>query len=311
MNLDLLARFYERMYLIRTFERTVEAYFARGQMRGTTHGSIGQEAIAVGVLSHVHLEEDFVTGTHRSHGHFLALTGQVFELASELMGKRTGVIHGRGASQHIAFGNFLTNGITGGMLPSAVGVALAKKLQQQPGVVISFLGDGAMNEGHTLEALNLAGALQTPNIFVLENNHYAMSTVTQRVTGGTFEDRVRGFGLPYLRHRALDVLEIHRLFGEVYEQVRRQRTPVFLEFETYRFCGHSKSDKREYVVPELEAYWQRNDPLLRARNQLPEDVVQEIEQRVNLQVQEAFRRAEQAPLPDPLEELKPWHRRTP
>ncbi len=311
MNLERLARFYERMYLIRTFERTVEAYFARGQMRGTTHGSIGQEAIAVAVLSHVHPEEDFITGTHRSHGHFLALTGQVFELASELMGKKTGVIHGRGGSQHLAWGNFLTNGITGGMLPSAVGVALAKKLQGEPGIVLSFLGDGAMNEGHTLEALNLAAVLQTPNLFVLENNHYAMSTVTQRVTGGTFEDRVRGFGLPYLRHRALDVLEIYRWFGEVYQRVRHDRTPVFVEFETYRFCGHSKSDKREYVVPELEAYWQENDPLRRARQHLPEELAREIEQRVERQVAEAFRRAEAAPLPDPEEELKPWHRRTP
>ena len=305
MNLDLLARFYERMFLIRTFEQTVEAYFARGQMRGTTHGSIGQEAIAVGVLSHVHPDEDFVTGTHRSHGHFLALTGRVFELASELMGKKTGVIHGRGGSQHLAFGNFLTNGITGGMLPSAVGVALAKKLKGEPGVVISFLGDGGMNEGHTLEALNLAGAFQTPNIFVLENNHYAMSTVTEHVTGGTFESRVRGFGLPYVRHRALDVLEIHRLFGEIYQRVRETRRPVFLEFETYRLCGHSKSDKREYVVPELEAYWRENDPLLRARRALPEETVREIEERVRRQVAEAFRRAEEAPFPDPAEELKP------
>ncbi len=305
MNLDLLARFYEKMFLIRTFEETVEAYFARGAMRGTTHGSIGQEAVAVGVLSHVHLEKDFVTGTHRSHGHFLALTGMVFELASELMGKKTGVIHGRGASQHIAYGNFLTNGITGGMLPSAVGIALAKKLKQEPGVVISFLGDGGMNEGHTLEALNLAGVLQTPNIFVLENNHYAMSTVTRRVTSGTFEGRVRGFGLPYHRHRALDVLEVHRFFGEIYQRVRRERTPVFVEFETYRFCGHSKSDKREYVVPELEAYWREHDPLKRARRALPEDLVQEIEQRVRHLVEDAFRRAEAAPFPDPAEEFKP------
>ncbi len=304
MSQELLARFYERMFLIRTFEKKVEEYFARGRMRGTTHGSIGQEAIAVGVLSHVNLQEDFVTGTHRSHGHFLALTGQVFELASELMGKRTGVVHGRGGSQHIAYGNFLTNGITGGMLPSAVGIALAKKLKKAPGVVISFLGDGGMNEGHTLEALNLAGALRTPNIFVLENNHYAMSTVTRRVTGGTFADRVRGFGLAYVKHRALDVLEIHRLFGELYRRVRETREPVFLEFETYRLCGHSKSDKREYVIPELEAYWRENDPLKRARRALPEAVAREIEERVQRQVEEAFRRAEEAPFPNPAEEFR-------
>ena len=291
--------FYERMLLIRLFERKVEEYFAKGWMRGTTHGSIGQEAVAVGVLKHVNLDHDVVTGTHRSHGHFLALTGMIFELASELMGKQTGILKGKGASQHLHYRNFYTNGITGGMVPVAVGIGMAKKLSGASGVVLSFLGDGAMNEGHVLEALNLASVYQTPNILILENNAYAMSTITSQVTGGTFRDRIAGFGIPYAYHKALDVEEVYKFFGDIYRKVSEGGGPFFVEFETYRLCGHSKSDKREYVLPELETFWREHDPLARLRRKLPEEIARSIETRVQREIEEAFRKAEEAPFPDP------------
>jgi len=305
MDVDrtLYIRLYKKMFLIRVFEAKVEEMFRLGKLRGTTHGCIGQEAVAVGVLENVDLSRDYVTGTHRSHGHFLALTGKVFELISELMGKKTGIVRGKGGSQHLHYGNFYTNGITGGMIPVAVGLGMAKKLKGEEGVVISFLGDGGMNEGYVMEALNLAGVYKTPNIFVLENNRYAMSTITENFTSGKFEERIKGFGLEYHCLKVLDVVEVYRFFKKIYEKVREEKYPVFIEFETYRFCGHSKSDRREYVVKEWEDFWHANDPLEKCRNRIPAKVVEDVEKEIMDFVEEEFRRALAAPYPDPGEDL--------
>lgn len=290
--------YYEKMVKIRIFEQKVEEYFSKGLMRGTTHGYVGMEAIAVGVLTNIDPRVDFVTSTHRCHGHFLTLFDDAFSLACELMGKRNGVVGGKGGSQHIQKGNFLANGITGGMVPVAVGIGLSKKLKGEPGVVLSFLGDGAMNEGYVLEAFNLAKVFKTPNIFILENNVYAMSTVTQNLTSSTFEERVRSFNITFTKLKALDVREVAKVFRQVYERVRTEREPAFVEFETYRLCGHSKSDKREYVLPELERFWLENDPLKRLEDRLEPNVVEKIKEKVVTEIEEAFKRAENDAEPD-------------
>ncbi|HPE70298.1 MAG TPA: thiamine pyrophosphate-dependent dehydrogenase E1 component subunit alpha [Thermotogota bacterium] len=282
-------RLYEKMLLIRNTEREIEALFAQGFLRGTTHGYIGEEAIAVGVLAHVDIQRDIVTGTHRSHGHYLAMTEDPFSLFSELMGLPTGVTVGRGGSQHLSFHNFITNGLTGGMVPIGVGMALAEKLSKSGNAVVSFLGDGAMNEGYVMEAFNLAAVFRVPILFVLENNGYAMSSASRRMSAGSFSSRVDGFGLTYTQVDSQDVVKISRVAEELLEKVRAGE-PQFLEVKTYRFCGHSKSDPREYVSQEEEVFWQGKDPLLFLENNYPRLDFPALRDRVEDKVRDASER---------------------
>ena len=274
--MDLREIFYRKMLLIRRTEEKIEELFREGALRGTTHGYIGEEAIAVGVLQNVNPKKDFITGGHRSHGHLLALSDDCYALFAELMGKETGLVNGRGGSQHIKYENFYTNGITGGMLPVAVGMAFSLKLRSEENIVVSFFGDGAMNEGYVMESFNLSGAFQLPNLFVLENNSYAMSTKTKAVSSGEFAQRVKGFGIDYHFLKALDVMEVYEFSKEVISKIRKDRKPAFIEFETHRFSGHSKSDKREYMPQEVDAYWRENDPLLKAEKSLNQRTAENI-----------------------------------
>lgn len=294
--------YYKKMYTIRQVEKTIEKYFERGVMRGTTHGYIGQEAIAVGILSNINMETDYVTSGHRCHGHYLALTDDIIGLAGEVMGKEIGVINGKGGSQHIKYKNFYTNGITGGMVPVAVGIGMSKKLKKENGLVISFLGDGAMNEGYVMEALNLSSVFSTPNIFILENNNYAMSTDTNKVTGGSFEKRVEGFGIDYKKIKALDVFQIEKTFKEVYKEVEKNKKPYFLEIETFRFCGHSKSDKKEYFDQEKYSFWLENDPLKKLQKEIKD--VEKIHKEIDKNIEELFEKALNSKKPDPEKILK-------
>lgn len=298
------SKFYEKMYLIRQTEHMIEKYFEMGQLRGTTHGYIGQEAIAVGVLENIDIKRDFVTSGHRCHGHYLAITEDVFSIAAELMGKEKGIVQGKGASQHIQFDNFYTNGITGGMIPIAVGLGLAEKLKGTDNVVISFLGDGAMNEGYVMEALNLSRVYQTPNIFILENNQYAMSTETSALTGTSFENRVKGFGLRFKKYKVLDIKRLYKEFKEIYNAVKDEKMPYFIEYETFRFCGHSKSDKKEYFNRETEKFWKEKDPLKTIEKDIEPKLAGEIRKKVDKKIEEAFKRASEQNEANPRKVLK-------
>lgn len=267
--MERVERLYETMYLIRKTEEKIEELFSEGILRGTTHGYIGEEAIATGVLENIDLERDIVTGTHRSHGHYLALTGDPFPLISELMGLRTGVNSGKGGSQHLSYKNFITNGITGGMTPIAVGMAFAEKLNKSNAVTIAFLGDGAMNEGYVMEALNLSAVYEVPILFVLENNGYAMSTRADKSSRGTFSERVKSFGLRYSFVDSSDVLKIADIANSLVADSRSFR-PNFLEVRTHRFCGHSKNDKREYISSNEDEEWKKKDPISNLEQAYPQ-----------------------------------------
>ena len=284
---------YFRMLLIRKTEEKIEELFSKGLLRGTTHGAKGQEAVAVGLLSHIDCNLDYITGSHRSHGHYLALNPDPYPLLAELMGKETGLIKGRGGSQHIIYENFITNGITGGMVPIATGLAFSQKEKTKNGICVSLFGDGAMNEGYVMEALNLAAVLELPIIFALENNNYAMSTPFSYSCRGKIEDRIHGFGLDYYQTEAKDVEIVSDQCKDLISFVRTKRKPIFIEFKTHRFSGHSKSDKREYVDPHLDEYWHKNDPLLRLENRLEEKMVKEIKQKVENMIEESLARAMQ------------------
>ena len=288
---------YFRMLLIRKTEEKIEELFSKGLLRGTTHGAKGQEAVAVGLLSHIDCNFDYVTGSHRSHGHYLALNPDPYPLFAELMGKETGLVNGRGGSQHIIYKNFITNGITGGMVPIATGLAFSQKVKTNDGICVSLFGDGAMNEGYVMEALNLAAVYELPIIFALENNSYAMSTPFSYSCRGNIQDRIHGFGLDYYQTEAIDVEIVSNQCKDLIGFVRTNRKPKFIEFKTHRFSGHSKSDKREYVDLHLDEYWHKNDPLLRLENRLEEKMVKEIKQKVENMITNSVEKAMQDAYP--------------
>ncbi|MCK5848524.1 MAG: thiamine pyrophosphate-dependent dehydrogenase E1 component subunit alpha [Caldisericia bacterium] len=295
---------YKSLYLIRSFEQTLETYFSKGQIRGTTHGCIGQEVIAVAAINNINIEQDWITSNHRCHGHFLAITNDPLVLAAEIMGKNIGVLNGRGASQHIRLKHFLTNGITGGMIPIACGLALSKKLKNEPGIVLAFLGDGAMNEGYVMESLNLASIYHVPILFLLENNMYAMSTRSANVTAGNYQKRIDSYDIPYFETKDNDYFTIKKTFQEAYKFVKSQTKPAFMECKTFRFCGHSKSDKKEYMSQQEIQKWNLEDPLLKIRKDISEEEAIKIEEEVKTIVKEAFQTASSSSPPDPTIILK-------
>lgn len=289
---------YRRMLLIRKTEERIEELFAQGLLRGTTHGSRGQEAIAVGLLSHIDCSYDYVTGSHRSHGHYLALNPDPYPLFAELMGKATGMVNGRGGSQHLSYKNFITNGITGGMVPVATGLAFHQKVKTKDGICVSIFGDGAMNEGYVMEALNLAAVFDLPILFVLENNNYAMSTSFQLTNKGLIRSRIEGFGLPYSRCEAIDVEDLYERCGELVTKIRASRHPQFIEFITHRFSGHSKSDARLYIPQERDDYWKKNDALLRIENKLEKSDVLQQSKLIEEEIDSAIAKASEDPYPE-------------
>jgi len=301
---ELKESLFRKMLLIRKTEQAIDALFSMGLLRGTVHGCIGQESIAVGLLSHLDPKVDYITGNHRSHGHYLALCGEPEGLLGELMGKRIGAVEGRGGSQHIRYKNFFTNGITGGMVPIAVGLAFAQKKRGHGGIVVAFFGDGAMNEGYVMEAFNLASVLQLPILFALENNGFAMSTDQKTTTAGNFESRIKAFGIEYHFDQATNAIETYQKCGQLVEKVRRKGTPLFAEFQTHRFSGHSKSDPREYISEELDAYWRTNDPLARLGKEIDPGKKSQIELEVEKRIEDAKIRSMQSPFPNPENEYE-------
>ena len=307
MDNELKLKFYKKMFLIRYFEERMEEIFKEGKLKGTMHGYKGQEAIAVGVLENVEIDKDWVTGTHRSHGHYLALSEDPYRLIAELMGKKTGLVFGIGGSQHFRYKNFFNNGITGGLIPIGVGIAHAMKIMNKDGIVVSFLGDGAMNEGYVMEAFNLAGVYKVPILFVLENNKYAMSTRTEKFLSGDFESRIRGFGIDYHYLEVYDVIEVYKLSKKLISELRLNKKPIFVEFKTHRFSGHSKSDKREYIPPEEDKYWKERDALANLEKELisilGEREISKIKGKIISKVDNAILKAENDPFPSPEEVL--------
>lgn len=282
---------YKISYMIRQFEKKVEEEFEKGTMRGTTHGCIGQEIIPTIVMEFLDKEIDYVVGTHRCHGQVLAYTHDPYRLICEMMGKADGFIQGMGGSQHIKVGKYVTNGITGGMVTVGCGIALGLKKDNSAGIVVAFMGDGGFNEGYVQESLNLASLLKLPILFICENNHYAMSTPTERFSAGSFCRRIKAIDIDYLELTTNDIEKLAKGIREGFDHVRTKKTPCFLEIKTARLCGHSKSDKREYMsVDEIKEY-EENDPLKIMGQELGNDVVQSVSREIDVQIETAFEKA--------------------
>lgn len=285
--------FYRLMFLLRRFDETVLENYPRGVFYGTTHTYLGQEANAVGVLGHLQ-PCDVVFSNHRCHGHFLATGGDPCALFAELMGKSTGVCAGRGGSQHLYWRNFYSNGVQGGIVPIATGMALAEKRKGSGAVVICFLGDGTLGEGIVYEAFNLGSLWQAPILYVIEDNHIAQTTPTELALAGTISARLNAFGIPVCELDTSDVLEISTMAEKLLAEVRSSQSPRGLILHTCRFGPHSKGDdsRSEEEVARLRA---TRDPVEIQGSRLSPKMRSAIEQEVRVLIQKAYQQATHDP----------------
>lgn len=252
-------RLYRRMRFIRRFEETLLSLFEEGVLNGTTHACIGQEADAVAVMEHL-VEEDHVFSNHRCHGHYLARTGDALGLLAEIMGKEAGVCRGIGGSQHICAPGFKSNGVQGGIVPAAAGIALAGQLDGSRRVSVVFIGDGTLGEGLLYETLNIAALWRLPLLVVCEDNQWAQSTPIGANLAGSMPARFEAFGIPVREVDSTDVLELRDAAGAEIDAVRGGAGPRVLLIHTYRLCHHSKSDDQR-PAEEIAARW-AVEPLL-------------------------------------------------
>jgi pyruvate dehydrogenase E1 component alpha subunit len=296
------------MILIREAEEMVSTLFLQGRLPGFIHSYVGEEATAVGVCSALR-QDDYITSTHRGHGHILAKGGDLERFFAELFGKETGYCHGKGGSMHVAdldLGILGANGIVGGGIPIAGGAALAAQMQGLDRVAVSFLGDGAINTGPFHEALNLAAVWELPVVFVCENNGYANFIAFRRHTRiDQISERAAAYGMSGVTVDGNDVEAVYSAALEAVERARSGQGPTLLECLTYRWHGHYEGDPEAYRTEEEVAEWKARDPLgvverrLEAAGALAEEAKQAIWDAVRQQIEDAVAFAEESPLPVP------------
>lgn len=286
---------YRSLFLLRRFDETVLEYYPQGVFSGTTHTYIGQEANAVGVLNPIR-QEDVVFSNHRCHGHFLAAGGDPRALFAELMGKSTGVCGGRGGSQHLHYRNFYSNGVQGGIVPVATGMALAEKRKGSGVVVVCFLGDGTMGEGVIYEAFNMASLWQAPMLYIVENNAIAQTTPVELALAGDIPTRFQAFGISARELDTSDVREIYPVAEGMLAEVRSSNTPRGLILRTARFGPHSKGDdtRPQEAIARLRA---ERDPVMIHGSRLSAELRSSIELEINKQIQKAYQQALHDPAP--------------
>jgi acetoin:2,6-dichlorophenolindophenol oxidoreductase subunit alpha len=292
-----LGPLYERMYLIRRFEETLLELFSAGKLLGTTHTCIGQEANAVGVLSHLAHGRDAVFSNHRCHGHYLAFTDDVLGLLCEVMGREGGVCGGKGGSQHLYNDGFYSNGILGSTAPVATGIALAERERGSGAVSVCFLGDGALGQGVVYESFNIASLWQLPILFVVENNFYAQSTPIELELAGEIAARGAAFGIETAHIATTDVTTIEGVAGEIVAGIRTTSRPFLLVLDTYRFSPHSKGDDNRDPAEIEEA--RTRDPLTIASPSLAAGQQAAIEAVVEARLAAAVHQADNSPLVTP------------
>lgn len=271
---DKLLDMYSIMVRIREFENQAIELAKMNLTRAAIHTYNGEEAIAVGVCASLN-RDDYITSTHRGHGHCIAKGADLRKMYAELMARETGYCKGRGGSMHIAdvnIGILGANGIVAGGIPIAVGAGFALKLNKSKNIVVCFFGDGASNEGAFHEAMNLAAVKKLPVAFVCENNQYGISmNVSQSTSVERISDRAHAYGIKGLTIDGNDVLEVYSYFSEVAEEIRKGRGPILIEMNTYRLSGHYFGDNENYRPKEEVASWKEKDPILRCRERLMKD----------------------------------------
>lgn len=272
---------YEKMFLIRNFEQRAYDIFGTGSIAGTLHTYLGQEAIAAGIIANLG-KEDYITSTHRGHGHVLAKGADPNRMMAELFGKETGYCKAKGGSMHIAdfkFGILGANGVVGGGIPIATGAGLSCKLKyNNQRVVACFFGDGASNTGGFHEALNLAGVWKLPVLFVCENNLYAMGTSIEKATAvDDIAKRAIGYGMEGVIADGNDVMDVYLKGRDAVVRAKAGQGPTLIECKTYRMKGHSKYDPADYRPQEEVQKWLSRDPIVNFRAKLLQTSISENE----------------------------------
>ncbi len=304
-------RWYRQMFLLRRFELTAQECYRRGEMPGFIHLYVGQEAVAVGVCAHLR-PDDWITSTHRGHGHALAKGMTSRALMAELFAKATGCCGGRGGSMHLydaGIGLFGTNGIVVGGNPSAVGAAISAKTRGTDGVSVAFFGDGGVNHGAFHESINLAGVQRAPVVFVCENNLYATATPLRTATLNIdIASKAAAYGIPGVAVDGNDVLAVARVTAEAVASARSGGGPTLIEARTYRHVGHHEGDPvaGTYRTQQEIDEWTKRDPIQTLRKQLLAETgvdgkteVEAAEAAVNAEVADAVDFARVSPAPDP------------
>lgn len=312
INIKLAKKMYELIYTIRLFEQTAIEQYRLGNIRGYLHPYLGEEAIAVGTISSLE-PDDYIVSTHRGHGHAIAKGHEPSRMLAELFGKATGYCKGRGGSMHVAsmaHYNLGANGIVGGGIPIATGAAMGIQQKRTSQVVLCFFSDGAANNGVFHESLNMAAIYRLPVIYILENNHYAVSTPIEQSTRiKDLSTRAEGYGVPGITLDGNDAWLIYEAMQEPLQRARRGDGPTLIECKTYRHGGHHVNDPGLYMPKEKLEYWKAKDPLLISRAYLinvgaSEAVIEEINARVKQVIDEAVQFALTSPDPSGEEFLR-------
>lgn len=310
---EILIEFLRTMKKIRLFEERVATLFAEGRLPGFVHLYIGEEAVAAGICTALR-KTDYISSTHRGHGHLIAKGGDMKKMMAELFGKKTGYCKGKGGSMHIAdidLGILGANGIVGGGLPIATGAALASQYQNNDRVTVCFFGDGASNQGTTHEAMNLAACWKLPIVYVAENNLFG--EFTHQSKHQTVQDiacRAAAYDFPGIVVDGNDVTAVYEAAREAVSKARQSGGPTLLECKTYRVRGHFEGDPVSYRDEEEARGWLARDPIKQHEKRLlemdflsPKDI-EEMDGTIKNELDDAVKFAEESPFPDPVELLE-------
>ena len=306
MEKGLMVESYRKMVLIRKFEMCASKLFAQNKLPGFLHLYVGEEAVATGVCSALEVT-DYITSTHRGHGHLIAKGGDVKKMMAELFAKETGYCKGKGGSMHIADrdkGILGANGIVGAGIPIATGAAFASKYKGDGRVAVSFFGDGAANRGTFHEALNMAAAFKLPAVFVCENNLFAISVCARyHMAISDISDRAAAYGMQGYSIDGNDVELVYETTKAAVERARRGEGPTLIECKTWRHRGHYEGDPDDYRTAEEKAEWMQKDPIERLAKRLIEEGIctqaelDAIASDADKLLAEAIDEAEAAPVP--------------
>lgn len=297
-TMDGLEERYKKLIFIRMFEQKILELFERNLLSGTTHTCIGQEHVAVAAMNCIG-EDDIVFSNHRCHGHYLAYGGSPEALMAEIMCRRSGMCGGRGGSQHIHYKNFYSNGVQGGIVPNAAGMAWAEKLAGTGNIAVVFLGDGTLGQGVVYETFNMASLYQIPVLFVIEDNRYAMTTKTEEAVAGSMKERCLAFGIDCDETWESETERLEEHFAYACGYVRKYKKPFCQIVHTYRLGAHSKGDDTR-DRQEVSVYWE-NDPVGKAEKKLDKAFCEKVKAEIKAyldRLAEAAEKEEAAELQD-------------
>lgn len=300
---------YEKMLRIRKFELRLTEYFTKGMLYGNIHTSIGQEAVAVGVCEALE-QTDFMTSTHRGHGHSLAKGAKSDIMMAELFGKKTGYCGGKGGSMHVtdvSLGILGSNGIVGAGIPIATGSGLTSKIRGTKEVTVAFFGDAASNQGTFHESINMAAAWKLPVVYLCENNNYGVSVNIHNVTNNAnIAERAKAYNIPGVTVDGNDPLAVYEAVKQAVKNAREGKGPSLVECMTWRMRGHYEGDPAAYRPKEVTEEWGKKDPIDNFRvfllkNDIDEKEIIAVEEGIEKEIEAAVQFALDSPLPDPSE----------